>query len=86
MKEVRLGGSWHAEREERKVGAASYGLMGGRVERHSSHSFRTPLQPAHTSDLLRGYKRRWGLQKRESKNSSSHCQVWSLIERRLLNF
>lgn len=31
--------------------------------RHSSHSFGTPLQPAHTSDLLGGYKRRWGTPK-----------------------
>lgn len=33
--------------------------MGGRAEKHSSHSFRTPLQLTHTSDLLRLYKRRW---------------------------
>lgn len=37
------------------------------MEKHSSHSFGTPLQPAYTSELLGAYKRRWGLRKRESK-------------------
>lgn len=36
------GGSWHSECERRE-GETSAWLMGGHVEKHSSHSFGTPL-------------------------------------------
>lgn len=48
--------------------------------KHSCHSFGTPLQPAHTSGLLRVYKRRRELRKRENKHSFTRCQVCCEIE------
>lgn len=70
--EAAQGGSWHSECERRE-GETSAWLMGGRVEKHFSHSFGTPLQS--TSDLLEVDKRGWGLSKRENKQPSSRCQV-----------
>lgn len=67
------------------MGGGSYELMGGRVEEHSSHSFGTPLQPMHTSDVLGAYKRRWGLLKRETEQSAAHCQLQALTQIRLVN-
>lgn len=62
--------------------------MGGCVGRHSSHSFGTPLQPAHTSDLLGGYKRRWGTLKEGEQaldiSASLSCCCDLLFHRKII--
>ena len=90
-REGRRGGSGVAEWDKKKGGggregggggATSYGLMGGRVEEHSSHSFRTPLQPAHTSDQPECIKGNGDSERGRSKQSPTHCQGWCLTKRR----